>query len=68
MSKKVKFVTFDDPFLELEYDGQRYVYNPEYGSLLSLKTDKLVKDIPREVQEFIDTFFSLKEAMVLTPF
>ena len=63
--QKVEFVNFDDPFVELKYNGERYVYNPEYGSLLSMKTDKIVRDVPKEIQEFLSRFYSLKESMIL---
>jgi len=59
---KVEFVNFDDPFLELKYDGQNYVYNPEYGTLLSVKTDKIV-DMPKEVQDYIERYYAVRESI-----
>lgn len=62
---KVEFVNFDDPFVELKYNGETYVYNPEYGTLLSMKTDKIVRDIPKEIQEFLSRYYSVSESLGL---
>ena len=62
---KVEYVALDDPFLTLRYEGKEYVYNPEYGSLLDLKTDKLVENMPKDIQEFLSHYYSVSESLGL---
>lgn len=62
---KVEYVEFDDPFLTLRYEDREYVYNPEYGSLLDLKTDKLVKDMPKDIQDFLSKYYRVSESLGL---
>ena len=59
---KVEFVNFDDPFVELKFEGENYVYNPEYGTLLSVSTDKIVENVPVEIQAFLHKFYQIQES------
>ena len=59
---EIKFKSFDDPFLFFKVEEVTYCWNPEYGSLLNLDTDKLEKPT-EEITKFVHRYYSLRESM-----
>jgi len=61
---KIEFKGFDDPFLFFTVEGVTYCWNPEYGSLLNLDTDKL-ESPSDEMTKFIHRYYSLRESLCI---
>ena len=57
---RVKFESYDWPYLYLEYCGVHWAYNPQYGSWLNLNTNK-IEDPPEPVKEYMKWYYEIRD-------
>jgi len=58
-----EFKNFDDPFLYFTVDGKEYCWNPDYGTLINMGTDKQ-EEPTEEMLEFVGEFYEDLESGV----